>query len=46
MLTSNAPIEINPVDSNQEIWQAKDGAPLIRANAVDIGYPRFPERLC
>jgi hypothetical protein len=31
-------------DSDLETWQANDAVLLARSSAVDIGYPKFPER--
>jgi hypothetical protein len=33
-------------DSDLETWQANDAVLLDRSSAVDIGYPKFPERFC
>jgi hypothetical protein len=33
-------------DSDLETWQANDAVFLGRSSAVDIGYPKFPERFC
>jgi hypothetical protein len=43
---SNDPREKNLVDSELETLQANDAVPLDRSSAVDIGYPKFPERFC